>query len=186
MRFAAYLILLASLCHFGGCSVVRTTADVAATSASAVGKAVDTTAMVAKTTADIGLKAASTAVVVGGASVGAGSAAISAAAATRSAAAATASVAMTGVIAVGSAVKWGVEFARQDDLEFATIAAEGANQFLSKEGARIVTHGCDDIKAHEPALLVAQRSGEFNVRAGRDEMQRICKVLTINHQSAVQ
>jgi hypothetical protein len=185
-RILAFACLLACVCALAACSTIETTANVAKASASVVGTAVGTTASVAKTTADVGLKTVSTAAVVGSATLSAGSAAISAGAAARTATAATASVAIAGATAVGSAVKWGVEFSRSEDIEFASVRAESANLFVSKEGARIATNGCDESKANEPALLVTNRKGEFTVRTRGDEATRECKVVTINEPTTVQ
>jgi hypothetical protein len=146
------------------CAVIETTASVAKTTASVVATTVETTVSVAKTTADIGLKTASTAATVGSAAMSAGSAAVSAGAAAKNATAATASVAVAGAVALGSAVKWGVEFSRSEDIEFAAITADGANRFLSKEGSRIETIGCDESRVNQPALLVVNRKGEYSVR----------------------
>lgn len=180
-------IACSSLLLLGACSAVRTTADVAFAGASAVGKTVETTATVAKTTAELGFKTASTAALVGSASVSAAAATTSAAAATRTAAATSASVAIAGAAAVGGAVKWGIEFSRNDDVEFAAVSSHGANRFVTKEGAQIFTEGCAHAAMNEPAVLVTQRSGEFQVRTGKTSAggsQQNCKVLTINERAA--
>jgi hypothetical protein len=185
------VLLLPSVCALasalGACSVIKTTADVAQTGASIVGTTVSTTASVAKTTADIGLKTVSTAATVGSVTMSAGSAAASAASATvsagaaaKSATAATYGVAVAGATAVGGAVKWGMEFSRTDDLEFTPVTADGANSFVSKEGRRIATTGCDDAIANAPALLVVNRKGEYSVRGSLNTEARSCPVVTIN------
>jgi hypothetical protein len=159
-----------------GCSTIETTAHVAKAGASVVGTAVATTASVAATTAEIGLKTASTVATVGATAASAGSAAVSAGAAAKSASAATAAVAVAGATAVAGAVKWGIEFSRDNDIQYANLTADGADRFSSGEGARIVTQDCSEARAGEPALLVTRRSGDVYVRThGRE-----CLVLFIN------
>ncbi len=169
------------------CAVVETTASVAKTTASVVATTVETTASVAKTTTDIGLKTASTAATIGGvamsagsATMSAGSAAVSAGAAARTATAATAGVAVAGATAVAGAVKWGIEFSRDNDLEYANITTAGGDRFSSREGARIITQDCSDARSGEPALLVTRRNGDFYVRTNGRE----CQVLFINEANS--
>jgi hypothetical protein len=180
------LALLPSFVAIVGCGTIETTASVAKVGASVVGTTVSAGATVAKTTAELGLKTASTAATVGGVALTAGSAAVSAGAAAKTATVATYGVAIAGASAVGGTVKWGVENSRSDDLEFAQVVADGSNRFLSKEGARIVTSGCDESKANEPALLVVNRSGEYTVRTVRsttnaDADARRCPVVSIQN-----
>jgi hypothetical protein len=164
------------------CGTLETTASVAKAGVSVVGTTVSTTANVAKTTADLGLKTVSTAATVGSVAMSAGSAAVSAGAAAKNASAATAAVAVAGAVAVGSAVKWGIEFSRSNELQFAPVVADGANIFVTKEGARVATSGCDASRANEPALLVINRSGEYHVRSSTHTDARNCPVLSI-HES---
>jgi hypothetical protein len=162
------------------CSTIETTASVAKAGASVVGTAVTTTAAVASTTAELGLKTASAAATVGSTAAAAGSAAVSAGAAAKTASAATAGAVIVGASAVASAVKWGIEFSRDNDLEYANITNEGGDRFSSREGSRILTQDCQDARAGEPALLVTRRSGDFRVRmSGRE-----CQVLSINEVSS--
>jgi hypothetical protein len=149
------------------CAVVETTASVAKTTASVVATTVETTASVAKTTTDIGLKTASTAATIGSATMSAGSAAVSAGAAARTASAATATVAIAGATAVAGFVKWGIEFSRENDRASAPLTARGNNEFVSKEGAVVVTSACDDAQTSDRATLVRTQDERVTVDVDR-------------------
>jgi hypothetical protein len=179
IRSSAFSIVACTAVLLSGCGTIQTTANVVKTGASVVGSTVSATTAVASTAADIGLKSASTAASVGSATIAAGAAA-------RTATAATASVAIAGATALGGAVKWGIEFARSEELQHAPIIAEGANAFLSKEGSRVVTLGCDESRANEPALLVINRRGEYLVRTRATEGAKECAVVSINEQKSSQ
>jgi hypothetical protein len=175
-RAPVFAAAIGSAAALVACSTIETTANVAKAGASVVGTAVTTTAAVATTTAELGLKTASAAATVGSTAAAAGSAAISAGAAAKNATAATAAVAVAGASVAAGAVKWGIEFSRDSDLEYANVAADGGDRFSSREGSRIITQDCHEARVGEPALLVTRRSGDFRVRmSGRE-----CQVLFIN------
>jgi hypothetical protein len=171
----AYCVASASLA-LAACSTIETTGNVIKAGASVAGTAVTTTASVAATSAELGLKTASTVATVGSTVASAGSAAVSAGAAAKTATAATAAVAVAGASVAVSAVKWGMEFSRDNDIQYASLITDGGDRFSSGEGARITTQDCSDARVGEPALLVTRRSGEFYVRTNGRE----CLVLSIN------
>ncbi len=172
-----WLIVACTAVSLSACSTVATTANALKAGASVVGTTVNATTSVASTAADIGLKSASTAANVG-------SAAITAGAAARTASAATASVAIAGATAIGGAVKWGIEHARSEELQHTPMTAEGSNAFVSKEGSRVVTLGCDESRANDPALLVINRRGEYLVRTRAVDTAKECAVVSINEQKS--
>jgi hypothetical protein len=176
----SFVIAVAATFALTACSTIETTANVAKAGASVVGTAVSTTATVATTTAELGLKTASTVATVGGTAASAGSAAISAGAAAKTASAATAVAAVAGATAVAGAVKWGIEFSRENELEYANVKADGGDRFSSREGSRIITQDCNEARAGEPGLLVTRRSGDFYVRMNGRE----CQVLFINEANS--
>lgn len=144
--FAA-VVVAAALCS--GCAVVETGASV-----------VKATASVASATAGV----ASTVV---GTTVVAGSAAVSAASAAKSV-----TVAAVGTaIAAGSLVVVGAQAIhnsnRDNDVAMASVVATAPDRFSAvdgRDGRKWITRNCPDVAVGQPALWVATRSGENEIR----------------------
>lgn len=144
--FAA-AVVAAALCS--GCAVVETGASV-----------VKATASVASATVGV----ASTVV---GTTVVAGSAAVSAASAAKSV-----TVAAVGTaIAAGSLVVVGAQAIhnsnRDNDVAMASVVATASDRFSAvdgRDGRKWITRNCPDVAVGQPALWVATRSGENEIR----------------------
>jgi hypothetical protein len=164
-------LVLATALAGVGCSVVKTTADVASAGVSAAGTVVTTTAAVAKTGADIGLKSASTAATVG-------SATLSAASAAKTVTVATANTAIAGAALIGGGVATAVVMSRGAELSHTNVVANGADVFAAQDGRELQTSGCEAVEIGRPGLLVIERDGTHEVRIVG---QSSCKVVRIKH-----
>ena len=151
--FAAAFVA-AALCS--GCAVVETGASV-----------VRATASVASATAGVASATVGVASTVVGTTVVAGSAAVSAASAAKSV-----SVAAVGTaIAAGSLVVVGAQAihnsGRDNDVAMASVVATAPDRFSAvdgRDGRKWITRNCPDVAVGQPALWVATRSGENEIR----------------------
>jgi hypothetical protein len=155
---AAGMVLLS------GCAVVRTTADVVKTTAGVAGTVVSTTADVAKTGVGMGVTA--------------GSAAVSAAGNAKSLALSTASVAISGASLLGSAVVWGIQLTKTEDVQVAPVVSLGEGRFRSAEGQVVSSTACADVPAQTPALFAMTKDGSAQVRVSG----RVCAVEKVGVQ----
>ena len=151
--FAA-AVVAATLCS--GCAVVETGASV-----------VKATASVASATAGVASASVGVASTVVGTTVVAGSAAVSAASAAKSV-----TVAAVGTaIAAGSLVVVGAQAIhnsnRDNDVAMASVVATAPDRFSAvdgRDGRKWITRNCADVAVGQPALWVATRSGENEIR----------------------
>lgn len=151
--FAA-IVVAAALCS--GCAVVETGASV-----------VKATAGVASATAGVASATVGVASTVVGTTVVAGSAAVSAASAAKSV-----TVAAVGTaIAAGSLVVVGAQAihnsSRDNDVAMASVVATAPDRFSAvdgRDGRKWITRNCPDVAVGQPALWVATRSGENEIR----------------------
>jgi hypothetical protein len=149
LAFPCFVTVLVAVAVSSGCAVVETGASV-----------VKATATVASATVGV----ASTVV---GTTVVAGSAAVSAASAAKSVTVATVGTA----IAAGSLVVVGAQAAanssRDNDVATASVVATAPDRFSAadgRDGRKWVTRNCPDVAIGQPALWVAMRSGENEIR----------------------
>jgi hypothetical protein len=149
LAIPCFVTVLVAVAVSSGCAVVETGASV-----------VKATATVASATVGV----ASTVV---GTTVVAGSAAVSAASAAKSVTVATVGTA----IAAGSLVVVGAQAAanssRDNDVATASVVATAPDRFSAadgRDGRKWVTRNCPDVAIGQPALWVAMRSGENEIR----------------------
>jgi hypothetical protein len=143
----ATAVIAAVLCC--GCAVVETGASVVKATASVAGATVGVASTVVGTT------------------VVAGSAAVSAASAAKSV-----TVAAVGTaVAAGSLVVGGAQAIhnsnRDNDVAMASVVATAPDRFTAvdgRDGRRWITRNCHDVAVGQPALWVATRSGEAEIR----------------------
>ena len=151
--FAA-IVVAAALCS--GCAVVEAGASV-----------VKATAGVASATAGVASATVGVASTVVGTTVVSGSAAVSAASAAKSV-----TVAAVGTaIAAGSLVVVGAQAIhnsnRDNDVAMASVVATAPDRFSAvdgRDGRKWITRNCPDVAVGQPALWVATRSGENEIR----------------------
>ena len=125
---------------------------------------VETGATVAKATASVAGATVGVASTVVGTTVTAGSAAVSAASAAKSV-----TVAAVGTaVAVGSFAVSGAQAMassrRADDVATASVVATAPDRFVAVDGRKWITRNCPDVAVGQPALWVALRSGEKEIR----------------------
>jgi hypothetical protein len=143
-------VVVALVC---GCAVVDTGASVVKAGASVA------SATVGVASATVGV--ASTVV---GTTVAAGSAAVSAASSAKSV-----TVAAVGTaVAAGSLVVVGAQAinnaSRDNDVATASVVATAPDRFSAADGRKWITRNCADVATGQPALWVAMRSGEHEIR----------------------
>lgn len=148
--FAA-AVVAATLCS--SCAVVETGASV-----------VKATASVASATVGVASATVGVASTVVGTTVVAGSAAVSAASAAKSV-----TVAAVGTaIAAGSLVVVGAQAIhnsnRDKDVAMISVVATAPDRFSASDGRKWITRNCPDVAVGQPALWVATRSGEHEIR----------------------
>lgn len=132
-----------------GCAVVETGASV-----------VKATAGVASATVGVASTVVGTTVVAGSAAVSAGSAAKSVTIATVSTAIAAGTLVVVGAQAVANA-------SRDNDLAMTSVVATAPDRFSAADGRdrrKWITRNCADVAVGQPALWVANRSGENEIR----------------------
>ncbi len=132
--------------HLSGCAVVETGASV-----------VKATASVASATVGVASTVVGTTVVAGSAAVSAASAAKSVTVAAVGTAVAAGSLVVVGAQAVASAN-------RHNDVAMISVVATAPDRFSATDGRKWVTRNCPDVAIGQPALWVATRSGENEIR----------------------
>ncbi|MBC7710174.1 MAG: hypothetical protein H7203_08945 [Rhizobacter sp.] len=125
---------------------------------------VETGASLVKATATVASATVGVASTVVGTTVVAGSAVLSAASAAKSV-----TVAAVGTaIAAGSLVVVGAQAVahsnRDDDVAMTSVVATAPDRFSAPDGRRWITQNCQDVRPGQPALWVAKRSGENEIR----------------------
>lgn len=133
----------------GGCAVVETGASV-----------VKATATVASATVGVASTVVGTTVVVGSAAVSAASAAKSVTVAAVGTAVAAGSLVVVGAQAFASAN-------RDNDVATLSVVATAPDRFSAadgRDGRKWITRNCADVVAGQPALWVAMRSGDNEIR----------------------
>ena len=155
--FAA-AVVAATLCS--SCAVVETGASVVKATASVASATVG----VASATVGVASATVGVASTVIGTTVVAGSAAVSAASAAKSV-----TVAAVGTaIAAGSLVVVGAQGIhnsnRDNDVAMISVVATAPDRFSAGDGRKWITRNCPDVAVGQPALWVATRSGEHEIR----------------------
>ena len=143
---ATAVIVLALI---SGCAVVETGASV-----------LKATATVASATVGVASTVVGTTVVAGSAAVSAASAAKSVTSATVSTAVAAGTLVVVGVQAVANAN-------RDKDVAMTSVVATAPDRFNATDGRDVrtwITRNCADVTVGQPALWVATRSGENEIR----------------------
>ena len=139
--WAAFLIL-----GVAGCAVVDTGVGVIKAGASVVG----TSVVVAGTVAGVAITTVGVAKTV--------------AATTTGVAVATTSAAVAAGSLVVSATSSAASARRADDIATASVVAVAPDRFAANDGRVWITRKCADVGPGEPALWVARRSGENEIR----------------------
>ena len=151
-RLAVATLLISSL---SGCAVIDTGASVVRAGASVV----STTVGVAGTVAGVAVSTAGVAVTAAGA-------AKTVAVTTANVAVATTSTAIAAGTFVVAAATSAANARRADDITSATVVAIAPDRFSAPDGRVWVTRNCGDVANGRPALWVALRSGENEIRVG--------------------
>ena len=149
-RLAVATLLISSL---SGCAVIDTGASVVRAGASVV----STTVGVAGTVAGVAVSTAGVAVTAAGA-------AKTVAVTTANVAVATTSTAIAAGTFVVAAATSTANARRADDIASATVVAIAPDRFSAPNGRVWVTRNCGDVANGRPALWVALRSGENEIR----------------------
>ena len=149
-RLAVATLLISSL---SGCAVIDTGASVVRAGASVV----STTVGVAGTVAGVAVSTAGVAVTAAGA-------AKTVAVTTANVAVATTSTAIAAGTFVVAAATSAANARRADDIASATVVAIAPDRFSAPDGRVWVTRNCGDVANGRPALWVALRSGENEIR----------------------
>ena len=155
LRTALTALLLSSVC---GCAVVDTGVNVVKAGASIVG----TTVGVAGTAAGVAVTTAGVAKTV--------------AATTAGVAVATASNALAAGSLVVSATTSAANARRADDVATASVVAIAPDRFGANDGRVWITRNCADVGHGQPALWVALRSGENEIRMNE---RTTCQVVSL-------
>lgn len=161
------LAVLGGLVCLSGCAVIDTGATVVKAGASVVGTSVSVASTVASTTADVALKTVATGVTVASAGVAAASAA-------KSVTIAAAGTAVAAGSMVAAALATTAASRRVDDIASAPVVAASADHFIAQDGRQWRTRNCAETPAGAPALWVALRSGETEIRVSTGT---VCPVL---------
>lgn len=161
------LAALPGLVLLSGCAVVDTGATVVKAGASVVGTSVSVATGVVATTVDVTAKTVTTGVAVTSAGVAAGSAA-------KTVTIAAASTAIAAGSLVAAAVTASTAKRRADDVATLPVVATAADLFVAHDGRQWTTRNCADSLPGQPALWVALRTGEAEIRTGAG---LVCPVL---------
>jgi len=156
------------------CYLVAAFIAVALSSGCAV---VETGASVVKVTASVASATVGVAYTVVGTTVVAGSAAVSAASAAKSitvAAVGTAVAAGSLVVVAAQAV---ANSNRDNDVATSSVFATAPDRFSATDGRKLTTRSCPDVAIGQPALWVATRSGENEIRINSGTR---CAVLSLD------
>ena len=129
-----------------GCAVVETGASV-----------VKATASVASATVGVASTLVGTSVIVGSAAVSTASAAKSVTVAAVGTAVAAGSLVVVGAQAIA-------QTKRDHDVATASVVATAPDRFSATDGRKWITRNCADVPLGQPALWVATRSGEHEIR----------------------
>ena len=152
------------ICSFCGCAVIDTGASVVRAGASVVSTTVGvagTVAGAAVTTAGVAASAAGTAKTV--------------AVTTANVAVATTSTAIAAGTFVVAAATSAANARRADDIATASVVAIAPDRFSAADGRVWITRNCRDVVNGQPALWVARRTGENEIRVNEGT---ICVVVT--------
>ena len=149
-RLCAATLVISSL---AGCAVIDTGASVVRAGASLV----SATVSVAGTVAGVAVSTA-------GVAVSAAGAAKTVAVTTANVAVATTGTAIAAGTFVVAAATSAANARRADDIATATVVAIAPDRFSAPDGRLWITRNCGDIANGRPALWVARRSGEHEIR----------------------
>jgi len=159
-----------------GCAVVNTGAIVVKAGATVVGTSVSVASTVVGTTADVSLRAAEAGIALASAGVTAASSAKSVTVAAAGTAIAAGSV-VAGAAVAARAFAGSSANRRADDVATAPVVAVSADRYAAPDGRQWTTRNCADALAGQPALWVAMRSGETEIRTSTGAA---CPVLIAN------
>ncbi len=143
-----------------GCAVIDTGASIVKAGTSVL----STTAGVAGTVAGVAVTTVGVAASAAGVAVTAAGAAKTVAATTANVAVATTSTAIAAGTFVVVAAASAANARRADDIATASVAAIAPDRFSAPDGRVWITRNCADIASGQPALWVARRSGENEIR----------------------
>ena len=141
--FTAAIVVVATS---SGCAVVETGASV-----------VKATAAVASSTVGVASTVVGTTVVVGSAAVSTASAAKSVTVAAVGTAVAVGSFVVVGAQAINNSN-------RDNDIAMISVVATAPDRFSATDGRKWTTRNCPDVAVGQPALWIATRSGESEIR----------------------
>ena len=145
-QFSLLAAAVIAIALSSGCAVVETGASV-----------VKATAAVASATVGVASTVVSTTVVAGSAAVSAASAAKSVTVAAVGTAVAAGSLVVVGAQAVAHSN-------RDHDIAMTSVVATAPDCFSATDGRRWITQNCQHVRVGQPALWVATRSGENEIR----------------------
>lgn len=143
---ATAVIAVVTVALATGCAIVETGASL-----------VKATATVASATVGVASTLVGTTVVAGSAMVFAASAAKSVTVAAVGTAVAAGSLVVVGAQAVATSN-------RDSDVAMTSVVATAPDRFSAPDGRRWITQNCQDVRAGQPGLWVATRSGENEIR----------------------
>ena len=156
-RWWVVVPLISSLC---GCAVIDTGASVVRAGASVV----STTVGVVGTVAGAAVTTAGVAASAAGVAVSAAGAAKTVAVTSANVAVATTSTAIAAGTFVVAAATSAANARRADDIATASVVAIAPDRFSAADGRVWITRNCGDVANGQPALWVARRSGENEIR----------------------
>ena len=154
-RYLLFVALLAS--GLSGCAVIDTGASIVKAGASVV----STTVGVAGTVAGVAVSTAAVAVTAAGA-------AKTVVVTTANVAVATTTTAIAAGTFVVVAVTSAANARRADDIATASVLAIAPDRFSAPDGRVWITRNCGDVANGQPALWVARRSGENEIRVNEN------------------
>ena len=176
LRCDLNLAAFSLLSCLSGCAVVNTGATVVKAGATVVGTSVSVASTVVGTTVDVSLKAAGTGIALASAGVTAASTAKSVTVAAAGTAIAAGSV-VAGAAVAASAFTAPSANRGADDVATAPVVAMSADRYVAQDGRQWTTRNCADALPGQPALWVAMRSGETEIRTSTGAA---CPVLIAN------
>lgn len=150
---SSFVCAAVALALSSGCAVVETGASVVKATATVASATVG----VASATVGVASTVVGTTVVVGSAAVSTASAAKSVTVAAVGTAVAAGSLVVVGAQAINNA-------SRDNDVAMTSVVATAPDRFSATDGRRWVTRNCPDVAVGQPALWVATRSGENEIR----------------------
>lgn len=156
-RLAVAALLISSV---SACAVIDTGAGIVKVGALVV----SSTAGVAGTVAGVAVTTAGVAANVAGVAVTAAGATKTVVVTTANVAVATTSTAIAAGTLVVAAATSAANVRRGDDIATATVVAIAPDRFSASDGRVWITRNCGDVANGQPALWVARRSGETEIR----------------------